>query len=399
MVAHDAEARSRVLGLLRAGSSARDAWRMTGVHYKTIQRWARQAGMTFQKGRHGGVWDGRLPEWTPLAGRLDLDHRCLIQLGLSLGWTIRRIATELAVAPSTVSREIRRNQQIDGRYRAGPAQLQAQRRRARPKPRKLDTNPDLRDEVVARLALHHSPRQISCRLPRDFPGRHDMRVSHETIYQALYVQGRGALRQEIHREKVLRSGRKQRIPQSRLTGRAQSSWIGAEAMITQRPAEADDRAVPGHWEGDLILGRPGGGALITLVERASRYVLLQRLDLHDKITVADHLSTMIGRLPTTLRRTLTWDQGSEMAAHPRFTIATGCKVFFCDPRSPWQRGTNENTNGLAREFFPKGTDFTTITEEQVAHAEHLLNTRPRETLDWDTPTERLATKLGVALTP
>ena len=240
--------------------------------------------------------------------------------------------------------------------------------------------------------------QVAHRLRRDFPDRKDLHVSHEAIYQALYVQGRGTLREELKTVKALRSGRVSRRPRSLLPVHAGKSWL-AGAHVSQRPAEAADRAVPGHWEGDLVVGRHGRSALITLVERASRFCLIARLpELRTSPLVVEQLTTMIQGLPRDLFRSLTWDQGSEMAQHHRFTVASTCPVFFCDPHSPWQRGSNENLNGLIRDFYPKGTNFADHTDTDIANTQHLLNTRPRQTLDWQTPAERLEQLLTVALT-
>ncbi|MFN3340092.1 MAG: IS30 family transposase, partial [Dietzia sp.] len=200
-------------------------------------------------------------------------------------------------------------------------------------------------------------------------------------------------------EKALRSGRTSRRPTSKLPGRGARTWIGADATISDRPAEVADRAVPGHWEGDLVLGKANRTALITLVERTSRFVLIHRLpERHDGATVADALVEMIKDLPEQLRRTMTWDRGSEMSEHATFTLATDTKVYFCDPYAPWQRGSNENTNGLIRDFFPKGTDFSQVTDEEIRYAQNNLNDRIRKTLGWKTPTDILNTSIGVALT-
>ena len=222
-------------------------------------------------------------------------------------------------------------------------------------------------------------------------------MSHEAIYQALYVQGKGALRQELKLEKALRSGRKNRLPQSRLAAKRgkDKSWVeGCE--ISLRPAEAADRAVPGHWEGDLMIGGDMRSCLITLVERQTRFVLVSRLELHPTELVTSRLATMVEEIPKTLMRTITWDQGVEMASHVSFTKETGVKVYFCDPHSPWQRGTNENTNGLIRDYFPKGTDFTKVTDEEVQEMQDQLNTRPRQTLGWRNPAEAFSELLAKA---
>jgi IS30 family transposase len=242
------------------------------------------------------------------------------------------------------------------------------------------------------LARRCSPEQISRRLRRDHPGRPELHVTHETIYQALYVQGRGELRRELAR--ALRTGRAVRKPRRRDDQR-QSRFPHPMVMISQRPAEADDRAVPGHWEGDLILGAGCQSAIGTLVERTTRYVLLVHLGRsHTADRVRDALAATITTLPAHLRRSLTWDQGREMSSHAAFTIATGVPVYFCDPHSPWQRGSNENTNGLLRQYFPKGTNLAVHTPADLAAVAAELNGRPRKTLDWDTPAERLAKLLS-----
>ncbi|MQW78207.1 IS30 family transposase [Nocardioides sp. dk4132] len=368
----------------------------------TLREWARLAGMQMRRGRHGGVVGARMPsiegDWVDQHGRLTQAGRALIQIRRSEGRCPARIATELGVHRSTVGRELARNTH-DGRYQAAGAQAMTLARRSRPKPVRLGEDGELRAAVLHRLRDRFSPEQVSHDLRRAYPGRDDMQVSHETIYQALYVQGKGSLREELALEKALRSGRSTRRPRSKLPSRGGRSWIGAEAHISQRPPEAADRAVPGHWEGDLVIGAGGKSALVTLVERATRYALIRRLPMtHDAATVAATLVEMMSSLPESLRRSLTWDQGSEMATHATFTLATGCGVYFADPHSPWQRGTNENTNGLVRDFHPKGTDFNQVSDEDIAEMERLLNIRPRQTLDWDTPADRLRELLDVAPT-
>jgi IS30 family transposase len=248
----------------------------------------------------------------------------------------------------------------------------------------------LRTLVLAKLRRQWSPQQIAGWLARMFPDRPELRVSHETIYQALYVQSRGNLRAELRQQVALRSGRTRRRPRAEAAGPVRSRrWIGL--TIADRPAEAADRAVPGHWEGDLVLGAGGKSAIITLVERSTRFVLLRHLpERRTSEPVIAALSEAIGGLPAALRRSLTWDQGSELAGHAAFTVITGCPVYFCDPHSPWQRGSNENTNGLLRQYFPKGkTDFRTLTQGDLDQVAELLNTRPRQTLAWHTPAEKL----------
>jgi IS30 family transposase len=306
--------------------------------------------------------------------------------------TIRAIAAELGRHPSTVSREIRRNRHpANGQYRPHAAQARADARRPRPKPSKIAANPHLRRAIQNGLDHRWSPEQIVRRLRRDFPNRPEMHVVHETIYQALYVQGRGELRRELAR--ALRTGRALRRPRRQAQQRT-PRMAAPMVMISQRPAEVTDRAVPGHWEGDLIIGKDHKSAIGTLVERATRYVMLVHLPLgRTPDLVRDALVDTMSALPTHLRRSLTWDQGSEMGRHHEFTLATDIPVYFCDPHSPWQRGSNENTNGLLRQYFPKGTDLAVHTRDELDAVAVELNGRPRKTLGWDTPAERLATLL------
>jgi len=413
-VAIDVAIRAEVMRLLASGEdSAKGAARRFGIHDTTVILWARSAGMVLQRNRAGGVAGVRpVPEVVsrrrhPMPGPdedyVDADGHLTYAGRIVIGLRIRerrpqsQIAAELGVHPATVTREIARGS-VDGSYRARFAQRRAEQARRRPKSGKIAPGSRLRAEVAARLTKRHSPEQISQRLRIDFPDQHDMQVSHETIYQALYVQGAGALRHELTVEKALRQGRMTRRPRSKLPARTNRSWIG-DATFTARPAEVADRAVPGHWEGDLVIGGDLRSALVTLFERTSRFTLIGRITVHDAVTVTDRLTLMAERLPESIWRTLTWDQGVEMADHARFTIATGCPVFFCDPHSPWQRPTNENGNGLIREFFPKGTNFTQVTDAQVTEAEHLLNTRPRKILGFATPAETLNELLTVASTP
>jgi IS30 family transposase len=334
--------------------------------------------------------------------RLTLADRSFIQAARALPEPlgVRAVARKLGVHPSTVSREIRAHQVQHwgvGHYDAELAHYRALACRHRRRAGKL-TDPRLRREVVSRLNLKYSPEQVAGELKLAFPDRVELHVSHETIYQALYVQGRGALRHELTVVKALRSGRTGRIPASKLPKRSGRPWLEG-ARLSERPAEVADRAVPGHWEGDLVVG-PNNSGIITLVERRTRYTLLGRLPgVRDSKTVTEVLCAMIAGLPAELAKTITWDQGTEMAAHAAFTVATGCSVFFCDPHSPWQRGTNENTNGLLRDFYPKGTDFNKITDGELAEVQRLLNLRPRQTLQWRKPHDKLNELItGVALT-
>ncbi|GLY26633.1 IS30 family transposase [Micromonospora sp. NBRC 101691] len=318
-----------------------------------------------------------------------MDERIVIADLWRAGRSVRSIAVELGRDPSTVSREVRRNAHPgSGDYRPHAAQARADARRARPKTGKLAVNPRLRQAVQDGLDRRWSPEQIVRRLRRDFPDQPGMHVTHETIYQALYVQGRGELRRELTR--ALRTGRAARRPR-RPAGQRQPRFTAPMVMISDRPAEVDDRAVPGHWEGDLIIGKDNASAIGTLVERTTRYVLLTHLGQGRTAEhVRDALLTTIATLPTHLKRSLTWDQGAEMALHHQFSTAADMPVYFCDPHSPWQRGSNENTNGLLRQYFPKGTDLTTHSPEHLAAVAAELNGRPRKTLGWDTPAERLA---------
>ena len=369
---------------------------------------------------------------------LSFAEREEIALECARGTSVRAIARKLRRSPSTISREIRRNSATRGGdfdYRAINAQWHADRAAKRPKASKLTLNLTLRDYVQDRLsgliatpdgiafdgpvvvwkgrrAIHRqsrrwssawSPEQISQRLKVDFPEDPTMRISHEAIYQALYVQGRGALKREL--SACLRSGRVLRLPRER--GRSRGKSFLTDALtISDRPAEISDRAVPGHWEGDLILGL-GSSAIGTLVERTTRFTMLLHLPRmkghgtgkpvkngpalagHGAEAVRDAIAETMSSLPAQLRRSLTWDQGAEMAQHVQLRIDTGLEIYFCDPQSPWQRGSNENTNGLLRQYFPKGTDLSQHGADELSAVAHSLNTRPRKTLGWQTPAEAL----------
>ena len=384
----------------------------------------------------------------PPSGRyLSFAEREEVALWRAQGHGVREVARRLGRAASTVSRELRRNAATRGgglEYRATTAQWHAERAARRPKPAKLATNPALRAYVRDRLAgavvapggaavagpavtwkgrrhgrrQHRrwasawSPQQISRRLRLDFPGDEAMRISHEAIYQSLYVQGRGALRREL--TACLRTGRALRVPRARSRGRGKPH-VAPEVMVSQRPAEADDRAVPGHWEGDLILGLRSS-AIGTLVERTTRFTMLLHLPRmpghgegarvkngpalagHGAEAVRDAIARTVATLPEALRRSLTWDQGAEMSQHAQLRIDTGVRVYFCDPHSPWQRGTNENTNGLLRQYFPKGTDLGAHGAEDLAAVAAALNGRPRKALGWRTPAEALDEALRSAQT-
>ena len=312
-----------------------------------------------------------------------------ISRGVAAGLSGRAIGRVLGRDGSVVNREIAR---CGGRqaYRARAAQERAVRQRARPKLRKVEADPQLAELVSTGLAQGWSPRQISGRLVREHQDRSDWRVSAEAIYQALYCQARGQLR--VHLAGCLRRGGTARVSRDRRRAIAAGrEAIPDKVLITERPAEAEDRAVPGHWEGDLIMGAGNRSAVITLVERSSRFLILQRVPYdHTADRVAILLGQAMGRLPALLRRSLTWDQGTEMARHARFSVATGIPVFFCDPHSPWQRGSNENTNGLLRQWMPKSTDLSVHSEADLDTIAYKLNNRPRQTLGWMKPSHALA---------
>ena len=395
-VVYSGDVRRRALAEVASGASAREAARRVGVSRNAVREWCAAAGVALAAGRRGGA----VPEPEPAGprtsprSRLTLAHRVLIAAGLRRGDGPRAIGRELGFAHTTVAREVRRGRSPDGAYRAVEAERAARERASRPRAGKLERDPRLRAEVVRRLALRWSPAQVSASLERDFPGEEGMRVSHETVYRALYAQGRGSLREELEVELVLRSGRRSRRRRSLPPDpRGRRTWAeGAE--IALRPSEADSRAVPGHWEGDLVAGSDGASCLVTLVERSTRFLLMSRLGAHASETVAARLAEMVSGLPAALSRTLTWDRGVEMARWRGFADATGFEVYFCDPRSPWQRGTNENTNGLVRQYFPKGTDFSSVTDAEVEAARDELNGRPRKTLGWMSPAEAMAGLLG-----
>ncbi|MCG2624962.1 IS30 family transposase [Arthrobacter sp. I2-34] len=318
---------------------------------------------------------------------LSLPERERIRDMAATGAPQRKIAAALGRAPSTISREIARNSRPDAGYQPYAAQRQAVARRSRPRQSKLSVEGPLRSYVKEKLLVRWSPEQISRTLVREFPDNPELRVCHETIYQALYVQARGGLKREV--QAALRTGRARRQPRN-AGGERRQRFTDPMVMISERPPEIEDRAVPGHWEGDLITGAHNQSAIATLVERTTRYVMLVHLPGdHTAETVRDGLVATMSTLPVHLRGSLTWDQGAEMAAHKSFSTATDMDVYFCDPASPWQRGSNENTNGLLRQYFPKGTDLTAYGPEDLEHVAQELNGRPRKTLGWDTPAERL----------
>ena len=439
------EHRRRFWALVAEGLSSEDAAMEVGVSQPVGFRWFRQAG---------GTAPSHLSRSSkPPTGRyLSFAEREEIALLQVQGIGVSEIARRLGRAASTISRELRRNAATRGGnldYRATTAQWHAERAARRPKAAKLATNPVLRSYVQDRLAgsvvtpggaavpgpavpwkgrrhgrrqnrrwaMAWSPQQIAARLRLDHPDDVTMRISHEAIYQALYVQGRGALQREL--TACLRTGRALRVPRARTRGRGKS-FITPEILISERPAEVEDRAVPGHWEGDLIIGL-NRSAIGTLVERTTRFTMLLHLPPmeghgtgprekngpalagHGAKAVRDAITGTITTLPEQLRRSLTWDQGAELAQHARLRIDTSLQVYFCDPHSPWQRGTNENTNGLLRQYFPKGTDLSVHGTDDLVAVAAALNSRPRKTLGWKTPAEALDAALqsvqdGVATT-
>jgi IS30 family transposase len=324
--------------------------------------------------------------------RLCLEEREEISRGLAAGLSIRAVAAELKRSPSTVCREVNAN---GGRskYRALPADRGARHRALRPKRAKLSQCRRLRGVVERKLEVRWSPQQISAWLALSYPNEPEMQVSHETIYQSLFVQSRGALRKEL--QACLRTGRAMRRAKAYTKGNVGQGQIRNMVMISELPAEVADRAVPGHWEGDLIFGKKMT-SIGTLVERHSRYVILLKLpNGHGAEAVRKAMAKRIRTLPAQLRRSITWDQGKEMAEHVQFTIDTGVQIYFCDPKSPWQRGSNENTNGLLRQYLPRSADLSQCTQRELDAIARSLNTRPRQTLGWVTPSQALANAVAL----
>jgi IS30 family transposase len=322
------------------------------------------------------------------AASLRLEEREEISRGIAAGDSVRRIAKRLGRAASTVSREVRRNGGY-GAYRASEADTRAWDRAQRPKRCHLAVHPELRWRVAQKLALQWSPKQISGWLKREFASDPGMRISHETIYRSLFVQTRGVLKKELMAH--LRRRRQLRQAKGGTTKIGLGQIVDA-VSIRERPAEAEDRAVPGHWEGDLVSGA-NNSHIATLVERHTRFAMLIKVPSKDTATVVGALAKHVRKLPQELRRSLTWDRGKEMADHKAFTVATDVKVYFCDPRSPWQRGSNENTNGLLRQYFPKGKDLSGYSQAYLNKIALRLNQRPRETLGFECPADRLRTVL------
>jgi IS30 family transposase len=364
--------RARVVEVLLGGGGAIAAGAAVGCSSRSAYRVWDEWLVRGRRAAHSGL-------------RLSLAEREQISRGLAAGKTLRQIGRELGRAASTISREVAANGGRQ-RYRALRAERRAIGCAGRPKRGKLSACPRLRATVQERLDERWSPQQVSARLRAEFPDDLEMRISHETIYQSLFVQSRGELRRQLTGE--LRSGRVKRRPRGAQLG--QRGRIRDMVLICERPAEISDRAVPGHWEGDLLVGKQGKSYVATLVERHTRYVLLARLG-NQRTTehVVDALITRIGQLPDHLVRSLTWDQGNELAAHKRLADTTGMQIYFCDPHSPWQRGSNENTNGLLRQYLPKGSDLAAHSQADLDAIAAQLNGRPRKTLDWKTPAEKM----------
>jgi IS30 family transposase len=371
--------RERVWELWGEGRSARAIARELGTSAPFVRDLV---------GQSGGV---RPPERRRSRNCLSRAEREEISRGLARGEGFRAIGRAISRPHTTVSREVERNGGPE-RYRAQGADEAAWERARRPKPSKLASNPRLRALVEEKLCLRWSPEQISGWLRRTYPDDLAMQVSHETIYLSLFVQSRGALRRKLTAH--LRSGRRVRRAQRQGPKHQGQGKIAERVMISERPAEVEDRAVPGHWEGDLLLGKKPSG-IATLVERQTRYCQLIALPSGQSAeAVTDALTRSIGQLPAQLRRSLTWDQGREMKEHLRFTVDSGVQVYFCDPRSPWQRGTGENTNGLLRQYLPKRSDLGAVSQAELDRIAAQLNGRPRQTLGWMSPAERLAEVLG-----
>jgi IS30 family transposase len=357
---------------LKAGARVKEIVTQFGCSPMTVWRIGDQAHVRRRRVHHSRL-------------RLRFEERERISRGIAAGESARAIARDLDRASSTITREIERSGGRS-RYRALAAERHACERLARPKQGKLSRSPRLLAAVEAGLEQRWSPQQISARLRRDHPQNEEMRISHETIYQSLYVQSRGELRRQLARN--LRSARTKRRPRAR--GPELRGHIPDIVPISERPPEIEDRAVPGHWEGDLLVGARGRSFIATLVERHTRYVMLARLGT-DRTTehVIEALEQRIAALPSHLVRSLTWDQGNELSAHARFRVEAGVDVYFCDPHSPWQRGSNENTNGLLRQYLPKGTDLAAHSQAELDRIAAELNGRPRQTLDWATPAEKM----------
>lgn len=396
------EEREEFFDLVCSGLSLQRAARSSGVSVMAGAGWWRRSGLmspVIQLGRDGGL-PGSAPARAPDEPRalgqvrqrraLTSEDRSAIAVALRCGCSYQQIGELIGRDKSVVWREVNRNRGADGSYWGPVAHRASHERRRRPKERKLSQNPGLCRWIEAQMEDGWSPKLIAQVLRRDHPHASMSRVGHETIYQALYVQGRGELRKDLYRELSLK--RRQRKPRGQTRG--SSSPYAQAFTIRERPAEVEDRAVPGHWEGDLIVGPASRSAIGTLVERSTRFTILLHLPgRHDAHAVAEAMIQEMGRLPDHLRRSVTWDRGTELADWERIQLELGTTLYFCDPRSPWQRGTNENTNRLLRHWFEKGTDLSRHTAEDLRRVADTLNRRPRPTLDLQTPADRLAALL------
>ena len=380
--------RDEFFSLLRRGVSVKEASARIGVWRSSAQRWLGQTGgMQMRMGSDGGVESGPVPAVRPGSNRLDLVDRTVVMIRVREGLGAAAIAREIGRHRSVVWREIQRNKCADGSYQADVAQVRTHQRARRPKAFRLEY-PELAGYVEDAMDAGWSPKLVSLVLKQAFGHDERMQVSHETIYQSLYVQGRGELRKDLYR--CLSTSRNKRTPRGeRPRGNVGRPYRDAP-KISERPAEAADRAVPGHWEGDLIIGKDGSSAIGTLVERSTRFTMLLHLpSRHTAQEVADAMIAQMRRLPDHLVKTVTWDRGVEMTQYPRIQIALDAGVYFCDPHSPWQRGTNENTNRLLRHWFEKGTDLSIFTAEELDTIADKLNNRPRPTLNLETPKQRM----------
>ena len=394
------EFKDRFFDLLCSGVTQARACELMGVSATGARNWWREAGaMELVKGPvGGGLARPGLPDTPGGPGRrLSLDERIEIMCGLRAGKSQAEIGRAIGRDRSVVCREIRRNANANGVYHARMAHSRAHVRSDRPKPFKLVDNRRLCARIAEWMDQGWSPKLIAVVLAQDFPDDESMQVSHETIYQCLYVQTRGQLRKDLYRSLSLKRARRKPLTSDHTSGRGKHF---ADAFtISQRPAEAEDRAVPGHWEGDLIIGTGSRSAIGTLVERSTRFTILLHLpERHTSEAVAEAMITAMKHLPADLLRTVTWDRGAEMVKHGKISAELGAPVYFCDPHSPWQRGTNENTNRLLRHWFEKGTDLSVYSKADLRKVQDSLNRRPRPTLGLSTPAQKLAELLQTAAT-
>lgn len=380
------EVHDSFFAMIDSGVPIQQASEALGVMRQTGYRWRdARAGIVRGKPRQS------------VGPALTLDDRVEIAVGIGMGSSYRKIGVSIGRDHSVISREVARNSNADGSYRAQSAQRRADAASRRPKESKLRVHPELRERVIAGLSKKWSPQQISRTLRREFPDRPEMQVSHETIYEAIYVLPRGGLKREV--ENALRTGRTFRKPHARTPSSKNARHIPDKVGIADRPAVIESRGYPGHWEGDLIMGKNNKTAIGTLVERTTRFTLLLHLpDGFGAVAVRDAMTEALRSMPEMMRGSVTWDQGFEMRAHAQITAATGVPIYFADPHSPWQRGTNENTNGLLRQYFPKGTDLSAHSIADLHRVALELNERPRATLDYRPPIEKFAELVGASTT-